>query len=514
MPYRTPYGKHYHEEYGCHGATIPCDTKGLTPCSDCCGGKAGSDEGTGVGAGVGTVAASGGGDGRYEVSDTAAETTDTQSPSAVEENPLATREGLADTLESVSDTAATGIGSKPLSSVPDITEEEFAEELINVIERMGYEGHFGGQPLPDGEFVRQTLETLTADQEFMYAAQDAMFLSRDEVIGHMEDDLTNNAALREELRNVMHSPVALSEREAVEAERRDRIQEAEARMDEIVMLNADHSGPGGDYDVTPAMVVSDQIDAFLDHGRTKEQMSTLHSAETPEGRRYVLARQLEEQGVAPYAADVAPHRAGMVRDALDLLANTQRVGSSGHIPVTPHPNYHGANGKEYEVVPSQGYIDVLRCTDAEEVTAEKSARILVRDGVIGEQIPVWTKNGNREADEVVSEGRVVVTRCDNDGNPILDSHGHTNTWTMDVDTFRKKYDAENISENGVAKPRGGKQRFIQVDRDIAIMVPWGENGALIPQTIDAGGWLNVTDPNDVYGIAAEEFAETYATVEE
>lgn len=38
MPYyRTMYGTHYHMEYGCHGATIACDTNGLTPCSDCCG---------------------------------------------------------------------------------------------------------------------------------------------------------------------------------------------------------------------------------------------------------------------------------------------------------------------------------------------------------------------------------------------------------------------------------------------------------------------------------------------
>lgn len=41
MPFRTPHGSCYHLTIGCHGATIPCDTAGLTPCSDCClpGGK-------------------------------------------------------------------------------------------------------------------------------------------------------------------------------------------------------------------------------------------------------------------------------------------------------------------------------------------------------------------------------------------------------------------------------------------------------------------------------------------
>lgn len=37
MPFKTPYGKHYHTVYGCHGATESCSTAGLSPCSDCCG---------------------------------------------------------------------------------------------------------------------------------------------------------------------------------------------------------------------------------------------------------------------------------------------------------------------------------------------------------------------------------------------------------------------------------------------------------------------------------------------
>lgn len=38
MPWKTPYGTHYHMIEGCHNAHIPCETKGLTPCADCCGG--------------------------------------------------------------------------------------------------------------------------------------------------------------------------------------------------------------------------------------------------------------------------------------------------------------------------------------------------------------------------------------------------------------------------------------------------------------------------------------------
>lgn len=35
MPYKTEHGSHYHLRDGCCGATIPCGTEGLTPCSIC-----------------------------------------------------------------------------------------------------------------------------------------------------------------------------------------------------------------------------------------------------------------------------------------------------------------------------------------------------------------------------------------------------------------------------------------------------------------------------------------------
>lgn len=45
MPYKTESGSHYHMTYGCCRATISCGTKGLTPCSKCCGGNAEDDRG-------------------------------------------------------------------------------------------------------------------------------------------------------------------------------------------------------------------------------------------------------------------------------------------------------------------------------------------------------------------------------------------------------------------------------------------------------------------------------------
>ena len=46
MPFKTEHGTHYHMRSGCSGATIACDTAGLSPCSRCCGEGLGTPTGT------------------------------------------------------------------------------------------------------------------------------------------------------------------------------------------------------------------------------------------------------------------------------------------------------------------------------------------------------------------------------------------------------------------------------------------------------------------------------------
>lgn len=63
MPWKTQYGSHYHMTQGCHGADIPCDTAGLSPCSDCCG--AGSGDGGSGSSVIGAGSGMGGGSGSF-----------------------------------------------------------------------------------------------------------------------------------------------------------------------------------------------------------------------------------------------------------------------------------------------------------------------------------------------------------------------------------------------------------------------------------------------------------------
>ena len=176
------------------------------------------------------------------------------------------------------------------------------------------------------------------------------------------------------------------------------------------------------------------------------------------------------------------------------------------------------NGKEYRTIPDNEmyrYIYELEKCNAQQVDAEKSGCLLVRPAVEGEEIHVWTETGT-EAVEIGKEGMYVTMAVDPNGSPILNAAGKLNIWQQGEENLYKKYDMENSQslfvKHRFMKPKGGIQHFVQVNENIAIMQPWGENGAMVPQTIDAGGYLNVSDMDDVYGIGEAEFKKTY-TVE-
>lgn len=159
----------------------------------------------------------------------------------------------------------------------------------------------------------------------------------------------------------------------------------------------------------------------------------------------------------------------------------------------------------FEVVDAKAYAKSQLVAGAQVVVAEKAGRVLARPAKEGEQIDVWTKNGNFEGSETAHEGEMILTRADDNGQPVLDSYGHNNSWKMSAEKFMAKYDTTHPDpETGAFKPAGAPQTFVQVGKDISLKASWGE-----VQNIRQGGYLNITDPKDVYGIAREEFQETY-----
>lgn len=144
--------------------------------------------------------------------------------------------------------------------------------------------------------------------------------------------------------------------------------------------------------------------------------------------------------------------------------------------------------------------------------AEKFARIIARQGTIGETVISWSADaqGNEiqekvaqvEIDEQTNQPGWVATKVDEQGNIIIDSNGHSNEWIIPDSTFKKKYetDPENPS---LCKPKDGPQIFVQIADNI-ILNQWGSD-----MQIAAGGFINITDINDMYGISQRDFEDTY-----
>ena len=158
----------------------------------------------------------------------------------------------------------------------------------------------------------------------------------------------------------------------------------------------------------------------------------------------------------------------------------------------------------------QKYVETLRKT-VPAISAKKNGGVIARVGKEGEEIRTFVSNGILETINCVKRDKngdlgIVATTADSFGNRIIDENGHMNTYIIERKTFEEKYlDSERVTETDqLFNPRGGTQRFIQTNEDISFLAPWGEE-----EHLKAGGFLNITDPNSIYGIAYEEFILTY-----
>ena len=160
------------------------------------------------------------------------------------------------------------------------------------------------------------------------------------------------------------------------------------------------------------------------------------------------------------------------------------------------------------------YVEDKIKNGAQIFEAEKTARILARQGMVGEHIVSWSVDAKgqpvMEKDAVVSADEHgvpgwVATKADAAGNAWIDDHGNKNQWIIDAGTFEKKYE-KDLEHPGLFKPVGGVQKFITLDEAIQV-VQWGKEFC-----VDMGGYINVTVENDYYVISGRDFKDTYRLV--
>ena len=150
-----------------------------------------------------------------------------------------------------------------------------------------------------------------------------------------------------------------------------------------------------------------------------------------------------------------------------------------------------------EIKDIKGYVENLVKTTSPKRYV-KFATIIAVQGKVGEKVVTMMNNGLTETENIVS-----VDERTNKPDWIITNHSGERYIVNDT-FFNKKYEPLDL-ENNVYKPKGGVCLFVQIKEDISFVAPWGEI-----MNIAKGGYLNITNLNDIYGVQEKEFNETYA----
>lgn len=145
----------------------------------------------------------------------------------------------------------------------------------------------------------------------------------------------------------------------------------------------------------------------------------------------------------------------------------------------------------------RNFVESVIANGANVKTYAKFARVQAEQAT--EETPIVTvlANGKQETTNVAKCGDWIVT------NPGGEKY------VVGADKFSKKYEPASELGKGWYKPTGGVQKFLETAEDLSFVCSWGEE-----QSINAGGFINVTCLDDIYGIARQEFFDTYKECDE
>lgn len=145
----------------------------------------------------------------------------------------------------------------------------------------------------------------------------------------------------------------------------------------------------------------------------------------------------------------------------------------------------------------KNFVENAIANGAEVKNYAKFARIQAVQAQGGEAIETILADGTRETTNTANAGDWIVT------NPGGEQY------IVPGAKFPKKYEPAPEIGEGWFKPTGGVQKFMELSEDTSFVCSWDEE-----QFIAAGGMVNVTSLDDIYGIARGEFFDTYKACNE
>ena len=141
------------------------------------------------------------------------------------------------------------------------------------------------------------------------------------------------------------------------------------------------------------------------------------------------------------------------------------------------------------------------------ITAEENEKAFVQARLAkeGEVIESINKNGVTEGVRTIqpNEKIYVLTRCNENGEAILNKDGKSNVWTNSAEKFAKNYSLDEKTGIAVAIPE--QRHFLVADYDMQVPCSWSDNGL---QNVSKGDYIRIDEGNQ-YAIGRQEFEETH-----
>ena len=485
MPWKTAHGSHYHMTEGCHGAFISCDTTGLEPCSDCCGGTGGGDWAGGQSAMGGGTPSPASGSGEFAPDDVQDQAGEATSPAQGDE----TDTSVGDEIASIGMSVLTN-GTQPTPSVPEIT-----PEMVSGTIGTTPEAPEDGQPQLTPE---EQQEVDVAYDDYMRTAERVHYL---EFAQGVIDEIgewkgAGFQRWKEENPDIVSEVSSRARRgRGVDGLLFSEYEKSHPNPHPIVL--GAYQRLGGSSLIQEVIQREPGYEESLAEAKARAQREwdEGQAGKSPDEARKALKRQQDIDATWSETRGAEAHR--------------RHVAFEQSIVRGSSPVEHG--GVMYDQIDIQLFLAAHSRNQVRPTECVKDASVAVRPSGEGTHIVSYAGDGTEETVAAIKSGSFILTKLDHDGNVMLDKNGNPNEWQVDASKMFRRYDMSEVGEDGIgiARSRPERASFVRTDRDIMIMVPWGEGGALVPQYIRKGGYLNIADPNDVYGISEQDFNDTY-----
>ena len=152
---------------------------------------------------------------------------------------------------------------------------------------------------------------------------------------------------------------------------------------------------------------------------------------------------------------------------------------------------------------------------SEIIEAKKVGNTYAVQGVVGQEVITYSidsegneiieRTANVQIDPETLEPGWILTKIDDNNQPVINKNGHPNQYVVTDSVFKKTYEPSMDGENLYSKSQ--IEKFIQLEEDLTFGTKYGE------MTVSRGGYIKVTDLTRISGISKVDFDDTYRIVD-